>query len=169
MSLNITIVFTYLEHTYMISNIELYELQLLLRWPNYSWNNVMIHPMNEKSPSVVFFALQFFSSTQTFSVGLDAHAVSIHFSLAIFSIIPSPILFFLQSYAWQTNLYLLAKQKFLRQFSWFDSGSFWQSFGGRKYLLLQLQFWTAITNTMTQVKIIDREYMIEVPFVLCSS
>ena len=117
--------------------------------------------MNENNPCVLFFALHCFSSIQTGSVGLLSHAFSIHFSFFIFLNIPSPGLFLLQSYAWQTNLLLLLKQNFCRQFSWLASGSFRQTCGGWKMLLRQLQQSMAITNTMTNGKIIALEYMFQ--------
>merc|ERR1719422_1807282 len=118
--------------------------------------------MNENNPSVFFFALHCFSSIQTGSVGLLSHAFLIHFSFSIFSIIPSPTLFLLQSYAWQTNLLLLGKQNFCRQFSWLASGSYRQACGGWKKLLRQQPSSMAITNnTMTNGKIIALEYMFQ--------
>ena len=116
--------------------------------------------MNENNPCVLFFALHCFSSIQTGSVGLLSHAFSIHFSFAIFSNIPSPW-FLLQSYAWQTNLLLLVKQNFCRQFSWLASGSFRQAWGGWKKLLRQLQSSMAITKKMTNGKIIALEYIFQ--------
>ena len=127
---------------------------------NYeAWNNVIIHPMYEKNPSVFLFSPHCFSSTQTGSVVLISHAFSMHLSLDNFANIPLPGFFLLQSYARQTNLRLLVKQKFFKQFSWLDSGSFWQTSGGWKKLLLQLTLSMAITCKMTNGIIIAREYM----------
>ena len=134
---------------------------------NYdAWNNVIIHPMYEKNPSVFFFALHWFSSTQTGLVVLISHAFSIHLSFDNFANIPSPPLFLLQSYAWQTNLRLLVKQKFFKQFSWLDSGSFWQACGGWKKLLLQLTSLMTITSTMINCILIALEYMFQFVWVL---